>query len=124
MKIKKFEDLKVWQDSRLFINEIYKITSKQLFLKDYGLKDQIQRAAVSIINNIAEGFERDNNKEFVKFLHYSKGSAGEVRTLLYIAYDLNYISKEEFDNLINHSLEIISQLSKFISYLKTNLSNN
>ena len=68
------------------------------------------------MNNIAEGFERENNKEFVKFLRYSKGSAGEVRSMLYICLDLNYISKEEFDKCYNNSLNIISQISNFIKY--------
>lgn len=88
MAIKQFEDLKVWQSSREFVKSIYKLTSKTKFKNDYGFKDQIQRASVSIINNIAEGFERDNNKEFIRFLTFSKGSAGEVRSLLYVAKDL------------------------------------
>ncbi len=121
MSVKRFEDLKVWQDARSFVVMIYKLTTKKNFQKDFGMRDQIQRASVSIINNIAEGFERDNNKEFIKFLLYSKGSAGEVRSLLYIAYDLKYITEEEFNTAFNDSLNIISQLSKFISYLKNNL---
>lgn len=72
MKIEKFEDLKVWQYSRKLVNDIYKLMSSSLFSKDYGLKDQIQRATVSIMNNITEGFERDNDKEFIRFLIYSK----------------------------------------------------
>jgi len=92
MKIKSFEDLQVWKDAREFVKSIYELTSSAKFNKDYGLKDQIQRAAVSIINNIAEGFERDNNKEFIKSLGYSKGSAGEIRSMLYVALDLNYIT--------------------------------
>jgi four helix bundle protein len=119
MKIQKFEDLKVWQDARMFVNVVYNLTNSDVFRKDYGLKDQIQRASVSIMNNIAEGFERDSNKEFVKFLLYAKGSAGEVRSLLYIAYDLHYIAKEEFETALEQSLNIIKQISKFISYLKT-----
>lgn len=117
MKIKQFEDLKVWQSSREFVNRIYKLTSNDSFKKDFGLKDQIQRAAVSIMNNIAEGFERDNNKEFIRFLIYSKGSAGEVRSLLYIASDLNYISKDEFSECYNLSIDIITQLANYTKYL-------
>ena len=71
MKAKTFENLKVWQDSREFVKSIYKMTSSNNFAKDFGLKDQIQRAAVSIMNNIGEGFERNNNKEFILFLKYS-----------------------------------------------------
>jgi four helix bundle protein len=118
MKAASFEDLKVWQDSREFVKVIYELTSSDNFKKDFGLKDQIQRAAVSIMNNIAEGFERNNNNEFIRFLKYSKGSAGEVRSMLYIALDLNYISKKSFDNTYENSIDIITQLSNFIKYLK------
>jgi len=118
MKSKTFEDLKVWQDSREFVKSIYELTASNNFAKDYGLKDQIQRAAVSIMNNIAEGFERNNNKEFVVFLKYSKGSAGEIRSMLYVALDLNYISKSIFDEYYKNVIEIITQISNFIKYRK------
>ena len=95
MVYKQFEDLPIWVDSRKLVHSIYKLTSKSKFSKDYGFKDQIQRAAISIMNNIAEGFERDSNTEFIRFLIYSKGSAGEVRSMLYIAKDLEYINKNE-----------------------------
>ncbi len=117
--IKAFEKLKVWQDARAFVKSIYNLTDLPKFNNDYGLKDQIQRAAVSIMNNIAEGYERDNNREFIKFLGYSKGSAGEVRSMLYIAYDLKYVTKEEFDSIHIKALDIIKQLANFIKYLKT-----
>ena len=118
MKSKTFEDLKVWQDTRAFVKLIYELTASESFKKDYGLKDQIQRAAVSIMNNIAEGFERNNNKEFVVFLKYSKGSAGEIRSMLYVALDLNYISKSTFDEYYTNVIKIITQISNFIKYLK------
>jgi len=118
MQAKTFEDLKVWQDAREFVKSIYELTASNNFAKDYGLKDQIQRAAVSIMNNIAEGFERNNNKEFVVFLKYSKGSAGEIRSMLYVALDLNYISKSIFDEYYNNVINIITQISNFIKYLK------
>lgn len=86
--------MQVWQDSRSFVKSLYELTSSKKFSKDYGLKDQIQRASVSIMNNISEGFERDSNREFIKFLGYSKGSAGEVRSMLYVSLDLKYITKE------------------------------
>ena len=119
MKVKSFEDLKVWQEARKFVKSIYELSSSGKFSKDYGLKDQIQRAAVSIMNNISEGFERDSNREFIKFLGYSKGSAGEVRSMLYIAFDLNYITKEEFETAYNTSIDIITQLANFKKYLRT-----
>ena len=118
MKSKTFEDLKVWQDTRAFVKLIYELTASDSFKKDYGLKDQIQRAAVSIMNNIAEGFERNNNKEFVVFLKYSKGSAGEIRSMLYVALDLNYISKSTFEEYYENVIKIITQISNFIKYLK------
>jgi len=118
MRIEKFEEMKVWQESRVLCKSIYFLTNKDNFRKDFGLKDQIQRASVSILANIAEGFERDSNKEFVKFLIYSKGSAGEVRTLLYIALDLNYIDEIEFKQNYEKSISIITQLSNFIKYLR------
>jgi four helix bundle protein len=119
MKVKTFEDLQVWQDSRNFVKAIYELTSLTQFNKDYGLKDQIQRASISIMNNISEGFERDSNREFIKFLGYSKGSAGEVRSMLYAALDSKYITKEEFELSYNNSVDIIKQLANFIKYLRT-----
>jgi four helix bundle protein len=118
MKIQKFEDMKVWQDTREFVGKIYSSTSNQKFSKDFGLRDQIQRAAVSIMSNIAEGYERDSNKELIRFLLYSKGSAGEVRSLLYVAADLGYLTEEEFADHHNNSVLIIKQISNFIKYLK------
>jgi len=120
MTIEKFEDINAWKESRNLVNAVYQITAKQPFSKDFGLKDQIQRAAVSVMNNIAEGFERDNNREFIRFLVYSKGSAGEVRSLLYVALDLQYITESEFRNLYDDAVSIIKQISKFIQYLKGN----
>ena len=118
MKIERFEEMNVWQEARALCNSIYHLTGKLDFQRDYGLSDQIQRAAVSVIANISEGFERDSNKEFVKFLNYSKGSAGEIRALLYIAFDLKYIDENEFRLNYDKSVSIIKQLSKFIKYLQ------
>jgi len=118
MKIKRFEDMKVWQDARELVNQIYKSTSGQKFSKDFGLRDQIQRAAVSIMSNIAEGYERDSNKELIRFLQFSKGSAGEVRSLLYVAKDLGYIIEKEFSNHYESAVSIIKQISNFVKYLK------
>lgn len=119
MKFNSFEDLQVWKDSRVLVSSIYQLTSEGKFNKDFGLREQIQRASVSIMNNIAEGFERNNNKEYIKFLGYSKGSAGEVRSMLYVATDLGYISQDSFNTLYQMSINIITQLSNFIKYLKS-----
>lgn len=121
MKVTSFEDLKVWKDSRILVSLIYKITSNSNFSRDYGLRDQIQRAAVSVMNNIAEGFERNNNKEFLKFLLYSKGSVGEVRSISYVAKDLNYISEESFNEIKSLAVDISKQLHHFRLYLKEHI---
>lgn len=118
MKVNSFEDLQVWKDSRILVKSIYQLTSDGKFNKDFGLREQIQRASVSIMNNISEGFERNNNKEYIKFLGYSKGSAGEVRPMLYVATDLGYISQDSFNVHYEMAINIITQISNFIKYLK------
>jgi four helix bundle protein len=119
MNCKSFEDLKVWTDSRELVQFIHKLTNADLIKKDYIFKDQIRRAAISVMNNIAEGFERNNNKDFIKFLLYSKASAGEVRSMVYIALDLGYITNEQLLCAVNKCLSLSKQLSNFIRYLKT-----
>ena len=94
--VKRFEDLEAWQIARELSNRVYGVTSKGPVSKDYGFVDQIRRAAVSVMNNIAEGFERGSNKEFVKFLFIARGSAGEVRSLLYVGLDQGYLANSEF----------------------------
>ncbi|MGJ8744204.1 four helix bundle protein [Polaribacter sp.] len=114
--MKRFEDLEVYQKAFEFSIKIYKITSSKLF--DYNIKNQIQRAVLSIPLNIAEGFELQSNKQFVKFLYISKGSCGEVRSLLRICERLEYIESKNIQELIIESENISKQLSKFINYLK------
>jgi four helix bundle protein len=94
-----FEDLNVWQDSRVLTAKIYGLSGNIKFSKDFGLAGQIQRAAVSVMSNIAEGFARGSNKEFIQFLFISKGSLAEVNSQLYVALDLKYITKDEFDEM-------------------------
>lgn len=97
-----FEETKIWQESRKLVNSIYlAIQSSTAFSQDYALGNQIKRAAISIPSNIAEGFERSTNKELIHFLFIAKGSAGEVRTQLWLASDLNYLNKKELDALID-----------------------
>ena len=117
MTARNFEDLNVWKDAKNMVVAVYKATSQHPMKRDFGYRDQIQRAAVSITNNIAEGFERDNSREFIRFLRYSKGSAGEVRSMLYIALDLEYLTKEKFDELYELSLVIIKQIASLNKYL-------
>lgn len=111
----RFEDIFAWQKGQNFVLEIYSVFSS---VKDLGFKDQIQRAAVSITNNIAEGFERQSRQEFSRFLFYSKGSCAEVRSMLYLAAKLDYISQEQFVHLHSQSLEISRLLSGLIKSLK------
>ncbi len=118
-KIEKFEDLKVWQKSREINLKIYQLSNKGVFAKDFGLRDQIRRASISILSNIAEGFERNGNKEFGQFLSIAKASAGEVRSQLYIAKDLEYVSDAEFTEVVNGLLEISKMINGLMSYLKT-----
>lgn len=118
MKIQKFEELNIWKLSLKVTKNIYDLTAKGGFSKDYGLRDQIRRAVVSISSNIVEGFEKNNNNEFVRFLKIAKGSSGEVRNQLYIALAVNYINKEEFDNLNVQLENLSSQIGAFIVYLQ------
>ena len=102
----------------LFVKGNYKITENESLRKDFGLKDQIRRASISVISNIAEGFERNGNKEFIQFLSIAKGSAGEVRAQLYIIKELNFINEEEFVLLYEKVTQVSKMLSGFINYLK------
>ena len=116
-KINSFEEINAWKESRDFNKAIYGLTNKGDFEKDIDLKRQIRRASVSTSSNIAEGFERNTNKEFIHFLYISKASAGEVRSQLYLALDLGYMEEKEFI-LLKEKIENISKmLSEFIKYL-------
>jgi four helix bundle protein len=101
MKVDRFEDLDAWKVGRELANHIYTFGRESGFSKDYGFKDQIQRAAVSVMNNIAEGFERGSNKDFAKFLFIARGSVGEVRSMLYLALDQKYITETQFKEAHN-----------------------
>ncbi|MFQ5794302.1 MAG: four helix bundle protein [Candidatus Bipolaricaulia bacterium] len=98
-KIERFEDIRAWGEAREVVNNIYNVTGRGSFAQDFSLKDQIRRAAISIPSNIAEGFSRHSNKEFIQFLFVAKGSAAEVQSQRYTALDQGYISQEEFDNI-------------------------
>ena len=118
MIAKQFEDLLFWQKSRDLTIQIYTSTSKAPFKTDFGLREQIQRAAVSVMSNIAEGFGRGSNTEFVQFLFVAKGSLSEVKSQLYVAMDLNYISNTEFTKAYQLAEEISKIISAFIKSLK------
>jgi len=113
-----FDDLPVWQKARELGVSIYKATSEGKLKKDYGLKDQIRRAAVSVSSNIAEGFERGSKREFIQFLYIAKGSCGELRSQLFIAKDLGYLDNDDSETLINSAYNTSKQISGLIKYLK------
>jgi four helix bundle protein len=118
MKIEKFEDLPIWKLSLKLTRDIYDLTNLPKFSRDFALRDQIRKAVISISSNIVEGFEKNNNNEFIRFLKISKGSTGEVRNQLYVALAVKYISQEQF-NKTNQELEdLANQIGGFIVYLE------
>jgi four helix bundle protein len=117
--IKSFEELPVWQDARKFTNKIYNLTNKFPKEELYGLTSQIRRASVSIMSNIAEGFDRRSDKELSNFLSMSRASSSEVQNDLYIALDLGYISKEEFKEAYQEAKKIAKQINGLMTYLKS-----
>lgn len=116
--IKKFEDLEVWKLAREFCQEVYELTLQEDFSRDFGLKNQINNSSGSIMDNIAEGFERDGNKEFSQFLSISKASCGESRSQLYRALDRKYITKEQFELLSQKTIDLGRKISNLMTYLK------
>ena len=103
--IQRFEDIKGWQKARELCNAVYELTKCGKFAQDFGLRDQIRRAAISIMSNIAEGFESQNNKTFIRYLYIAKASCAEVRAQLYVASDQNYISQKDFNILKQLTVE-------------------
>lgn len=116
--ISRFEDLDIWKKAREFSKQVFELTLKNGFEKDFSLKNQINASSGSVADNIAEGFEREGNKEFVNFLSIAKGSAGETRSQLYRALDRGYISEEKLQEMIIMNLEISKSISGFMKYLK------
>lgn len=117
--ISKFEDIIAWQKALELSDLVYSYSNKNDFSKDFGLRDQMRRAAVSIVSNIAEGFEREGNNQFIYFLLVAKASAGELRAQLYVAKNQKYITQEEFELINNKVLEVSKTISGFVSYLRT-----
>jgi four helix bundle protein len=114
----KFEDIEAWQKARKLTREIYTISNENPFSKDFGLRDQVRKTSVSIMSNIAEGFERDGTKEFIQFLSVAKGSSGELRSQLYVALDQGYLEEERFDRLLGTVLETSRMIGGLINYLR------
>jgi four helix bundle protein len=119
--IKTFEDLEIWKAGMQLVSDIYETLKKCC---DFGLRDQMQRAAVSVPSNIAEGFERNSDKEFIRFLYIAKASCGELRTQLHIATNLNYIEKLKGDALITKSRTLSSQIASLITYRQKRNNEN
>jgi four helix bundle protein len=118
MRIRKFEELDAWKESRKLTTLVYALTSKQSFKKDFGLKEQIQRAAVSCMSNVAEGFDSDSDQQFIQFLVYAKRSASETQSILYVVLDMCYVDQEEFSSAYTLATNVRKLCSGFIKYLK------
>lgn len=112
-----FEEIEAWQKARLLTRKIYTESNAGKFQRDFGLRDQIRRASVAIISNTAEGFERGGNKEFLQFLSVAKGSAGEVKSQLYVALEQSYLTKERFDELFRLAEEDTQLIGGLMRYL-------
>lgn len=117
-KIERFEDIIAWQKAREMVKEIYRVSSDGKFAKDYGLRDQLRRAAVSVMLNIAEGFARKTSREFMQFLVIAHGSAAELQSALYVALDQSYISQTQFEFLYKHVDETSKLIMGFSNYLR------
>ncbi len=118
-KIRKFEDIEAWKMARRITALIYSFSNEGAFSRDYSFRDQIRRASASIMANIAEGLESQTQALFITYLGRSKASAGEVRSQLYLAYDLGYLDKNEFDSILNDAKQVSRALYKFIIYLRS-----
>lgn len=118
MKISRFEELPVWKDARNLTKEVYRITNTGDFSKDYRLKDQVRSSSVSMMSNIAEGFESQTTKQFIRYLYIAKGSCGEFRSQLYVSLDVGYLNEATANKLIAEAESISKQFSGLINYLE------
>jgi four helix bundle protein len=114
----RFEDLEVWRKARILVAEVYRRTGQGRFSHDFGLREQIRRAAVSVGSNIAEGYERGGNREFLQFVSHAKGSCGEVRAQLHIAHDQGYLGQADYEDLVERATEISRMLAGLIRHLR------
>jgi four helix bundle protein len=117
-KIEKFEDMISWQKSRALTQRVYEVSKRGEFARDFELRGQMRSASISVMSNIAEGFERGGDKEFIQFLSTAKGSCGEVRSQLYVALDQSYITPVEFEKLSSEALEVSKLVAGFMGYLR------
>jgi four helix bundle protein len=119
VRIERFEDIEAWKEARALVGMVYQATNGVPFRNDRGLREQIQRAAISVMSNVAEGFMRQTNKEFIVFLGYSLRSSAEVQSQLYAALDLHYVDEQTFKLLAEQCNKVARMLQAFIRYLKT-----
>ena len=115
MKIDSFEQIESWKEARKLVREVYVISSD---CRDFGFRDQIQRASISVMSNIAEGFDRGSNKEFIQFLVIARGSASEVKSLAYAGHDIGHLSKANFETVVKTCTSLSNMINGFIRYLK------
>lgn len=118
MKIERFEDLECWQEARVLVNMVYRITKNVEFARDYTLRDQIRAAAISVMNNIAEGFDSQSNTEFKRFPRYSRRSVSEVQSCLYVALDQEYIKELQFREVYEQGVKTRKVVDGMLRYLK------
>ena len=118
MSVRRFEDIQAWQEARILTKQVYMLTKEGLLSKDFGLRDQIQRAAVSVMANIAEGFDCDSHAEFARFLGFARRSAVEVQSLLYAALDAGYVTSDVFKSTYDQANKTKAMVSAFKSSLQ------
>jgi four helix bundle protein len=118
VKIERFEDTKTWQEARVLTNMVYDVSDSDPFARDFGLCGQIRKAAGSTMHNIAEGFDAGSDAEFIRFLKYSRRSASEVQSELYIALDRQYVTQEQFQRIYDQATSVKKLINAFISYLR------
>jgi four helix bundle protein len=117
--IKRFKDLDIWQKARVYSRNIFRVANHEKFSHDYRLREQIKASSGSVMDNIAEGFERSGNKEFIQYLYIANGSCGESRSQLYRALDYEYLLQKDFDALMQEALDLSQNISNFIKYMKS-----
>jgi four helix bundle protein len=115
----RFEDLRVWKSARAIATETYQLTKKREISRDFALREQIRRSAISVMANVAEGFEREGDREFIQFLSQAKGSCGELRSHLWLLNDLGYLEPDEFERLCLQAMELSRLISALMKYLRT-----
>ena len=118
MRIERFEDIEAWKEARKLVNMVYDLSDEGLFAKDFSLRNQIRGASVSVMSNIAEGFDRQTNREFIQFLVIARASSSEVKSQLYVALDRGYIAQDVFKVAYDQATRVVSLIDGFIRYLR------